>query len=317
MKNRRNLIISGLFVSIGIYSCINLSQPENIIQNQEVSFEKVPKGEYARISDMATGKDGTIFAADHRNSRVFLFDSKGEYQSIWDTQSDHSIKIRFPAAIAVDERGYVYVVCRNEIQIRTPQGKWIDGFSVNFFAKDIEVDQFGNIYLLGVRDGQLVHKYTPDGKFSVSFGRSFDHADPRVKRYYTGGNLAVLDEAVIVTYMVPYRIEMYTFDGQLIRKMERPEIEFKPNFEIKEKTRRFRGNSRGLRIWCFKEKIYHVYFLKGQGLQLDIWNLNGKFITSFPLNIRGFLFGYRDEVYYKKSSLEGASIYKGLLKLTD
>lgn len=317
MKNRRTLIFACLLVSLGIHSCINLYQPENIVQKQEISFEKVPNGEYTRISDMATGKDGTIFAADRRNSRVFLFDSKGQCQSIWDTQSEHSVKVRFPAAIAVGEKGYVYVVCRNEIQIRTPQGKWVDGFSVDFSPKDIEVDQFKNIYLLGLKDDQLVHKYTPDGKFSVSFGRSFDHADPRIQRYYTGGNLAVLDEAVIVTYTVPYRIEMYTFDGQLIRKMERPEIEFKPNFEIKEKTRRFRGNSRGLRIWSLKDKIYHVYLLKGQGLQLDIWNLNGKFITGLPLNIRGFLFGDRDEVYYKKSSLEGASIYKGLLKLTD
>ena len=72
-----------------------------------------------RPTDMAISPTGDVFVADgYGNNRIVHFDSRGRFVKAWGKHGIHAGELNLPHAIAMDSRGRLYVVERNNVRIQ-------------------------------------------------------------------------------------------------------------------------------------------------------------------------------------------------------
>lgn len=141
---------------------------------------------------------GNIYISDARNNRIRMVSVNGEVSTVagssvsgFNDGNAGSAKFSFPAGIALDKQGSLYVADRFNFRIRkitregvvsTIAGSGVQGdrdgtageaqFSLDI--RDIVVDEPGNLYL---SDGNRIRKITPQGVVSTIAGSTAGFAD--------------------------------------------------------------------------------------------------------------------------------------------
>lgn len=114
------------------------------------------------ISDLAAGRDGTVYIADGRGVRSFNGQTGKELRSI---------KLSTPRGVHVGADGRIYIAARNSIvitdkdlKIQKDLNKAAEDASARLGFEKIAVDGNGNIYAFVRPEGDLV-KFSREGKF--------------------------------------------------------------------------------------------------------------------------------------------------------
>ena len=83
---------------------------------------------FNRVTDVAVAPDGSFFVSDgYRNSRVMKFSPTGTFLMQWGTKGSGPGQFEVPHAIAVDQKGKVYVADRqnDRVQIFDGNGRYL------------------------------------------------------------------------------------------------------------------------------------------------------------------------------------------------
>ena len=86
---------------------------------------KREKGKFNGPTNIAVGKDGTLYIADTGNQRIQVLDSNGRFLRAFGAQGDRPGEFIRPKGVAVDSEGHIYVADAefNNFQILTKDGQ--------------------------------------------------------------------------------------------------------------------------------------------------------------------------------------------------
>lgn len=282
----------------------------------EISFEGISRGEYLEVNDLAVNSRGQIFICDKKNSLVICFASDGSYLRQIGRRDKYSGDIIHPAALATDADDDLYIACSKEILIYNSEGKKMRQFDLDISGpKSISVDKWGYIYVTGFKKNGLIHKYDSEGRKLKTFGNLFEHDNQIVKRNYSGGKLNIIKDRIYITSYTPYNVNIYELNGQLVTQYQRPELDFRPSFEVVGGNHIFRRSSRGLTICSVDGLIFHTFYLNGKGIYLDIYDSDNALIhRDILFNVHILTSDQMGYVYYMTRRGPGASVFRGRLK---
>jgi len=160
--------------------------------------------------DVAVGPDGSeVFVTANNTHQVVVFSDHGEFLRSWGGEGDAAGQFRFPATIAIDAAGNVYVVdvLNARVQKFDAMGKHLltigerGGRAGTFFRpKGVAVDVSGNVY---VSDSFLGVVQVFDAKGTLRYVLGENGA---AVVYETPVGLAVRGRRLYVTQMLPGRV---------------------------------------------------------------------------------------------------------------
>ena len=239
--------------------------PELVSEVIAISTESIPAGEFLRISDIAINSRNEIFVSDEKNSRLVCLSKDGVFLTELGRRNKHSGALNHPSALAIDKDNNLFVSCLgklaiidsthniiNEFRISvTGESPAVNSPDIGFRTRSIAVDSIGYIYIVGYGQNGVVHKHDQNGKLLKSFGETYRHDFPRVRRAYSGGYLVLARERLYLNYITPYRITVHDLDGTFVSQYKRADLDFSPRFEVTPTSSIYRPSSRG-----FKEHLY-------------------------------------------------------------
>ncbi len=167
--------------------------------------EGLAEGQFSEPSAVAVDQDGNVYVADAGNDRIQKLDPEGEFVLSWGERGEGSGKFRFLTGVAVDGENNVYVVDHYSAHVQkfSPEGRFLlkwgyygDGDGEFEWISGVAVDGEDNVLVADV--GGRIQKFTDDGKFLCSFGKS-GGTDPGAFNALTGiaadasGNVAAAD----------------------------------------------------------------------------------------------------------------------------
>jgi sugar lactone lactonase YvrE len=132
-------------------------------------------GVLSEITGLAVAPDGTVYAADWRNSRIIRLSPAGEELASWKTG------VRRPMALASDRTGSLYVGYAGGFLIDklSPSGsrlsQWRTGRA--FFGTiryGLAVDRDGTVYVADPANAPHLLKLSPGGRVEAEFGSKGD-----------------------------------------------------------------------------------------------------------------------------------------------
>ncbi|MQF69791.1 hypothetical protein FIM12_05625 [SAR202 cluster bacterium AD-804-J14_MRT_500m] len=127
-------------------------------------------------TDVAVAPNGDIYVSDgYANSCVHRFDAEGKYILSWGSPGADSGQFTTPHGIWAPEDGRIYVTDRenNRVQVFSPEGDYLDQWSVRIGAMDIFMDPKGNFFVTDQTPGFTV--FDRDGTI-VTRARTFENA---------------------------------------------------------------------------------------------------------------------------------------------
>jgi DNA-binding beta-propeller fold protein YncE len=137
---------------------------------------------------VAVAGNGTVYVSDPGSSRILVLSSGGRVLAQWGTGGAAPDRFWFPASVALDARGQLWVddMANGRMQT-TPRGHPADGrfqvrFAVPHAGTGMALDRQGNVYIgqqLGQQVGQdvVISKFSPSGKLLARWG-NLNLADP-------------------------------------------------------------------------------------------------------------------------------------------
>jgi DNA-binding beta-propeller fold protein YncE len=138
------------------------------------------EGQFRSPVAMAFDSQDQVYITDELNHRVTIFDSSGNFLSMWGVLGSGDGELNGPAGIAIDADDNVYIVDQHNHRIQkfTTDGKHITqwGEAGNGPAQfnlpwGVAVDFQGNVYVADWRNDRI-QKFSPDGEFLAGFGES-------------------------------------------------------------------------------------------------------------------------------------------------
>jgi peptidylamidoglycolate lyase len=134
---------------------------------------------FNRPTDVAVAKDGSFYVSDgYGNSRVLKFSADGKFLFDWGKKGKASGEFDLPHGIALDTKGNVYVVDRQNarIQIFDDKGKYISEWKGFIMPQDIKIGEDGTAFIVDPgndqppdRSGLLI--MNKDGSLNERVGR--------------------------------------------------------------------------------------------------------------------------------------------------
>lgn len=182
------------------------------------------------ISDVLVDSLGNIFILDYKRCNVKKFSHEGQYLTTIGQKGWGPGEFAQPTGLAMDNSGKLYVSDEGNRNVSkfNAEGEFIGEFTIEFFPQAIGLDSKGNIYLVGLKDGKVIHKYDQEGQHIVSFCKAFESDDDRIKLVYSGGDIFVSGETIYFTQRTPYEIRKFSSDGTLIAEFSRKADFFSP-----------------------------------------------------------------------------------------
>lgn len=279
---------------------------------KEITLEKVPYP--FEVSGIAVNSIGEIFCWDIKNSRVLCFGPDGSFLRQIGRRDRYSGEFRYPRDLVIGQNDDLYIACSDSVYIFSSNGRRKDAFEVNINIQSIAIDPKGYVYLSGYKPDGVVHKYSPKGKLLKSFGEIFEHDDARIQRMYSGGALTVVEDRLFLTHITPYKIVAFDFGGRVINQIQRPELNFRPNFKITNKGYQFRMTSQGRDIQYWNNKIINAFHILDKGTLLDFYDIEGNIIIQdIPFNAQLLSADQDGSFFYRVGSNSEMSFFRGRL----
>jgi sugar lactone lactonase YvrE len=100
---------------------------------------------------------GNVYVAGTFNDAVFKYSPTGKYLNRWGGEGDGKGQFSFPDAIAVDNRGRVYVNDNRGIQVFDPDGRYLARISVPHAVFGMAITDNNELWV--VTNDQKVSKY--------------------------------------------------------------------------------------------------------------------------------------------------------------
>lgn len=150
-----------------------------------------PENAFGLVGDLARTSDGRMYVLDALNREVGVFAASGERRTLLGRSGPGPGEFLGPVALAVDEvSGGLYVLDERRQGIDLfdlDGGEWQRTIPLDFHAGDLCFVS-GRLYVLGARDGFLLHEVSPaDGRVLRSFGPDADSKDILLAGYRASG----------------------------------------------------------------------------------------------------------------------------------
>ena len=182
---------------------------------------------------------------------------------------------RDTVSVATDSKGLIFVLRRSQppVLVYNREGKLVNSWGTGLFVDDhnIDVDRFGFIWL-GDRNGQILYKFTPEGKQIMSIGTKGVKGDDTSTTSFNRAS---------DSYVAPNG-DIFVADGYENHRIV--------HFDKNGKFIKIIGGVKGTEPGKF-EAIHGVQMdSKGRLIILDrhdndpriqVWNTNGKFIEEW------------------------------------
>jgi streptogramin lyase len=132
-------------------------------------------------------------------------------------------KDRDTASIATDGKGLIFVLRRSEppVLVYNREGKLVDSWGTGLFVDthNIDVDRFGFVWI-GDRNGQVVYKFTKDGKQVMALGTKGQPGDDTSQYGFNRAAdvfVAPNGDIFVADGYVNHRVVHYDKDGKFIK----------------------------------------------------------------------------------------------------
>jgi streptogramin lyase len=185
-------------------------------------------------------------------------------------------KDRDTASVASDGKGLIFVLRRSEppVLVYNREGKLVDSWGTGLFVDDhnIDVDRFGFVWI-GDRNGQIVYKFTKDGKQVMSIGTKGVKGDDTSEYAFNRASdvfVAPNGDVYIADGYVNHRVVQYTKDGKFIRIIGGVKGDEPGKFD---EVHGVQMDSKGRLI---------IMDHHSNGARVQIFDVNGKFIEEWP-----------------------------------
>ena len=144
-------------------------------------------------TNLAVGPTGELYVSDgYGNARVHKFTPDGELIFSWGAPGAGPGQFHVPHGIAVDTEGIVYVADRenSRLQLFSPDGEFLKEWTDIARPCDLEIDQFGNVYVaeLGYRTGMWPGTVPPTPNATGGRLSIFNSAGEVLARFGGGEN---------------------------------------------------------------------------------------------------------------------------------
>ena len=194
-------------------------------------------------------------------------------------------KDRDTASIAADGKGLIFVLRRSEppVLVYSREGKLVDSWGTGLFVDthNIDVDRFGFVWL-GDRNGQIVYKFTKDGKQVMSIGTKGVKGDDTSEYAFNRASdvfVAPNGDIFIADGYVNHRVVQYTKDGKFIKIIGGVKGDEPGKFD---EVHGVQMDSKG-RLVIMDHHANHP--------RVQIWDVNGKFVEEWPNANLGLMMG--------------------------
>jgi hypothetical protein len=272
--------------------------------------DDIDKSDYffGHITDISLDNNNNIYVLDYRNYKASKFTNKGEFiRSYGNGKGQGPGEFQFPVDICSDSHGNVYIsdMKLRRINVFDSKGKFITSFKTEKIAPLYDMITYkDSILFVGVDPRNITSKnwkggifqmYSlPEGKLSGSIGKSW--IDENTKTHIGSNSISInrSNNNIIVSYSLPYLIEMYSEDLSLLKSFGRKDSFFGEIIYNRFKTAISSGSS--LRMVCLPDgKIINVirHIIKSSGnereirLDLDFFDENGVYLMTISANKLG------------------------------
>lgn len=132
---------------------------------------------FGRIVDVALDSADNVFVLDGHFHELRAFDASGRLIARFGRDGPGPGEFAHPTALAVAETGELYVLDRSNarvsvVRLQQEALSLSRDFRITHRASDLCVGPDG-LYLLGLRDGRVIHRYSFAPRLEASFGRPF------------------------------------------------------------------------------------------------------------------------------------------------
>ena len=194
-------------------------------------------------------------------------------------------KDRDTASVATDGKGLIFVLRRSEppVLVYNREGKLVDQWGTGLFVDthNIDVDRFGFVWI-GDRNGQVVYKFTKDGKQVMSIGTKGVKGDDTSEYAFNRASdvfVAPNGDVYICDGYVNHRVVQYNKDGKFVRIIGGVKGDEPGRFD---EVHGVQMDSRGRLV---------IMDHHSNGARLQIFDVNGKFIEEWKHADLGIMMG--------------------------
>lgn len=177
-------------------------------------------GQFHYVARMALNKEGNLFITDSMNSRVQVFDNKGQFIRKWGEKGNGGGRpgqFKMPNGIAANSQGNIIVTDEGGIHVFTPEGEFLRKYPLTgkrySYPNGIAVDSHDNIFVAYNYDN--VQIVTHEGIFLHNVGQS-GHDDGH---FHNPMGVAVdSQDKLYVTDFFQHRLQVFSSEGQFLWK---------------------------------------------------------------------------------------------------
>ncbi|HEX6751738.1 MAG TPA: 6-bladed beta-propeller [Longimicrobium sp.] len=173
------------------------------------------------VQDVASDAHGNFAALDAQSQTVRIFSPSGRFLARVGRPGRGPGEFFVPVAVAYDGSGHLYVLdqANQRVEVFAPASAGsghVRSFPIDFPASDL-CALGDRLYLLGFRNGTLIHTYTFDGHPAESFGAAERPRDPYFSVSLARGLIECMEEArtVIFLPLLSANVRGWRVDGRL------------------------------------------------------------------------------------------------------
>lgn len=169
-----------LFASICLFSGCTKKRPLEFTLEEDLSIG-VESGDeqyvFAGVDNIALDSEENIYILDGMNFRIQKFDKDGNFlMSLEIKKGEGPKEVTYVTGLAVTEKGKIYIHDRNSMKILIfdKGGRFIHSFKIDFRAMNIIPHSEEKVIVLGLKDDNILHVFSREGKLLHSFGTPFE-----------------------------------------------------------------------------------------------------------------------------------------------
>ncbi|HDL17456.1 MAG TPA: 6-bladed beta-propeller, partial [Bacteroidetes bacterium] len=233
---------------------------------------------FSWVKDIATDRNGNIYACDSRENRIQVYDKSGKYIRTMGRKGKGPGELLRPMAIVVDDRGKIYVQddLNKRVSIFKNNGKFYKSFNYKYFGiagEQIDLDPSGNVLICHyssyygkarkLSTFPIVTAYNLKGKVMQKYGKPqllIEKNGYGMAQYSGNGFVSRRDGTLIVYFSYPYLIHFYK-QGQLVKVIDRVDPVFTKPEIMETKFTVFDGRVDKIKAVVYRSSIRYLHIL--------------------------------------------------------